>query len=409
MSKNILGVRLRTCFGIIIFFHVFYGTVVFFFRGDIISHVQILLEYLHQGNFPLSRTIYNSLVFSLAESISLITNLFPFSDMKVTELGMFFKNERPYTLITFINYVYASIFVLSIATTYKFLITRKIILKLAGSEVIPGYFNLIVFLLLFIHPVALFWKGAMYFGYLPYNSFHNSTLILLMPIALWIYYLTIDWFNIKTNPIKSAFQLVVYNTISIFIKPSYFFVYAFVLPSISIIKYRLTRKFFVSCLIILFSSIALIFLYYLVYIFDDNPINKSSSVSIMPFAVWDLYSNNKVLYSVLSYIFPLTFLILLFNRLVKEKMFLFVIFSVIISIFIYIVLAEDGPRFTHSNFSWQILVSNYILFITFFSYWLKYRKIIKQEFNLLIIFTLSLHIFSGLVYFIRMLFLQTLS
>jgi len=409
MKRKIGGVNLKTWLGIFLFFHLFYGLVVFFFRGDIVSHVQLLLEYLHRGNFPFSRIIYNSFIFLIAEFLSLFTNLLPISEMKVTELGMFFKNERPYTLIAFVSYIYASIFVLSLATTFKFVITRKIILKLAGKESIPANFNVIVFLLLFIHPLAMFWKGAMYFGYLPYSSYHNSTIILLIPFSLWVFYLTIEWFDKKTLSKKNAFQIFVYNVISIFIKPSYFFVYSIAFPFVSLVKYRFKAKFFLSCLIVALSSIAMVALYYLVYIFDDNPVNKNSQVSIMPFAVWDWYSKNKILYALLSYVFPLTTLIFCYKSIIKEKMALFVLLSVLISVAIYIIFAEDGPRFSHSNFSWQILVSNYILFITYFSYWLKCRRKLNTRINLLIIVTVAMHVIAGIGYFARMLIYQTLS
>ena len=85
-------------------------------------------------------------------------------------------------------------------------------------------------------------------------------------------------------------------------------------------------------------------------------------MKISLFSVWSHYSPNIPLSLVASTLFPLTYVCLYWRKATKNLLFSYSSILLIVSIIIYSVFSETGPREFHGNFGWGRAICNYILF-----------------------------------------------
>lgn len=77
--------------------------------------------------------------------------------------------------------------------------------------------------LFFLHPIPLaFWSDKhLYYGYMSANTFHNPTIILLKPIALFHFLLLTKFIEDRSAQASQIFLLATLTALSILAKPSY--------------------------------------------------------------------------------------------------------------------------------------------------------------------------------------------
>lgn len=152
---------------------------------------------------------------------------------------------------------------------------------------------------------------------------------------------------------------------------------------------------------------ALVLQYYYIYIQNIGSYHaEKSSVIIAPFQGYKVFSllRNLPFAFLGSYLFPL--LVLWFNRKNIDKSVIYSWVLVILSLLIFFLFIEDGPRKLHGNFYWQIVPSSYILYLTSFVNLLKNDRIKKinshntiQDFIIYIFFGLS--VLFGILFFLK--------
>lgn len=237
-------------------------------------------------------------------------------------------------------------------------------------------------------------------GYLPVNTWHNSTTIFLMPFAIWLFYksyLFIKNHHEQENNFSSLLTLLLLTIFSVFIKPSYFFVFAIAFPLYYLLRFGINKNLFYSGLVSLFSAAALLLVYRYVYVGSD------SSITIHPFHVWSYWSTNIPMGLVSSILFPLLFLIFYFRQTLKDHLLSYAWVQMAVAILIYILLSETGGREMHGNFGWQTIICNYLLF---FCTWILYLRILltKIKFEMkdrIIIGSFLLHVSTGLLFLLK--------
>lgn len=160
------------------------------------------------------------------------------------------------------------------------------------------------------------------------------------------------------------------SIINIFIKPSFFFVFAPIFPLMVYIRYGLSKQLlqvltfiFIACLFCMIQY------YWLYHEFVTNIIiyqGKESSIALRPFLEWSGISKNISLNLFQSPAFPFLFIIFYCKSIYKNIIIWYSLLLFISSILIFIFIAEIGPRSGHGNFVWQANISMYILFIVCF-------------------------------------------
>jgi len=107
---------------------------------------------------------------------------------------------------------------------------------------------------------------------------------------------------------------------------------------------------------------------------------------------------------VFSLFFPLIYTLLNLPKLLKSRLFWYTFLSFVVSVFIFLFISESGPRASHGNFYWQIVISTWFCFFVSLLSLLNDFKINGNTFrNKLLLSLFSIHVLVGIIYFVRIL------
>lgn len=301
----------------------------------------------------------------------------------------------------------ASIIVLSLAVTAKFAITKRFIISQVGKiqkRNIPTDLFLWLFpnllLLVFSLPTSSALKGQFYLGQIPPNVWHNSTTIFLMPFALMLFWLS---YRQILEPKKTRIlPITILSILNLIIKPSFYFVFAFIYPLMLLRFIGIKKEFWLNLLPIIIGSTILAGEYYYIYKVI-GPVLGTSSIAIRPFVVWSHYSSNIIFSIIASTLFPLVYLIFNWKTIFRDVLLGYAMLLYLVSILLFSTLTEIGQRQYAENFAWQYIICNYILFmvvsIRFIQQVVSIAKVNWP--NKLVLTSFLLHVLSGVLYLIK--------
>jgi len=253
-----------------------------------------------------------------------------------------------------------------------------------------------------------------YLGSLTPNPIHNPTYLFSKPFALItfiIYSLLIEKTLSKGR--ASAGLLLVASFVSalcMWAKPSFLisFIPTFIFFT-SFLFFKNKKNWFgllINCLTLIPSAIPLLLIKAKVFSSSED----GGQIVISFGEAWSRFSGNIFISIVLATALPL-FMITIFlfksnliNRFIKPQHKLSVL-NFLFAVGIYLAFQETGPRSNHANFGWTYSFSLLMLFLMTIDLLLIkrcFKTIPKVEKAALIL--LSLHILSGLYYFILILF-----
>jgi hypothetical protein len=303
-------------------------------------------------------------------------------------------------------------FLLAFAGTYRYYLTQKKI-----SEVVGNGNNIILsdwlmpilavsMLFIFAIPIPSYFAGDyyMYIGnYVP-NVWHNSTILFLFPFAMLLFdvsYKQIQFYNAKRNWLILGLILL-----NLFIKPSYFFVFLCVYPLFLLFSYHFKKEFWISLLPLIVGFFILILQYWIIYKIGSSKAKEASSVVFLPFyknpEFENLASIPVAMFFSLS--FPVLYSLFNFRKVIHNQLFWYILLSFVVSVLIFYFISESGPRASHGNFYWQIVITSWLAFFITLLALLSDMKLEGKTFkNKLLLFSFSAHVLMGVVYFIRIL------
>lgn len=296
----------------------------------------------------------------------------------------------------------AAVAVLTAMVIFKFVISDRIIVK----YVYPSLYNPARYRFL-IHTsvIAMFlclcqnliykFSATMALGYIPVNTWHNSTTIALMPVALLAFFKSYDFIVSKPDSFfnKEAAALMLLTVLSVLIKPSFFFVLVTAFPLFFFLNHRFCRSLVAVILICMAGMAALLLIKHYVYS------GSGSQVVIKPFEAWKIWSTNIPLSLLASIAFPVTVLLLYSRKIIKDKLMQYAWLSFVSGLVVYILLNESGERAIHGNFSWQTIVFNFILFLSTIIFLLKQKTDLKSKMAFTVF---AIHVAAGIVFIAKM-------
>jgi len=298
---------------------------------------------------------------------------------------------------------------LAFAGAYRYFLSLKMIENVVGDQKYDYWKNILLaisMMFVFAIPVPGYFLGDqyMYIGtYVP-NVWHNSTILFLFPFAMLLFYFSYEQlieFNAKRN-----WWILGLILLNLFIKPSYFFVLISVYPLFLLSKYHFKKEFWYTIVPLIVGFLILILQYWIIYKITVPNAKDASSVIFLPFyknpEFDDLYLIPIAM--VFSLLFPLLYSVLNICKIIKSRVFWYTLFSFIVSVLIFFFLSESGPRASHGNFYWQIVICTWFCFFVALLALMKdfktTGKTLKNNF-LLSIFTI--HVIIGIIYFVRIL------
>lgn len=368
---------------------------------DFSGHTKILFDFLEHGSFP-SPPLYFAVLYVCGEffswGLSLATHLTGAAPGPET--------------IHASGYAVAVYFLMACFTVFKFLVAETVFRHIVERKNVTVHeqrrIGILVLLLLFAHPVSLFFRH-MYLGFAAVNVWHNSSTIMMVPFAVWLFFLTRQWLTRPEASITTAVPVVIVAIVNILIKPSYCFVYVVVLPVIAFLTYRFSARFYHSLLITAVIALGILIQYILLYhVATDfetcGYTGTNSKVIISPFTVWFFYAGYVIPLNLLfSILFPLCVLWTYGRKVICDTGYQFAWLSFIVALLIFICVAESGPRLYHANFSWQLVPCTFILFLYSLALLYKHQGsgVSKFKYRLSQI-AFCAHVLCGFVYVGRM-------
>ena len=240
-----------------------------------------------------------------------------------------------------------------------------------------------------------------FLGQINPNVWHNSTTILLMPVAIILFDRS---YRFLTSPsLSEAWMLTGLTVLSLFIKPSFFFCFGIVFPLFLMLKVGVKKAFWWGMLPVGLGGLVLIGQYYLIFRLSPSlpeaAATEASGVQFAPFLVWGASTSNYLWSILSSLLFPLTFVGCFPKRLLKTGILTYAWSLFLIALLIFIFIAETGDRALHGNFTWQAVVCSFLLFmatvkegLTLLPDWKRGNKV------KVLVFTFLLHVMAGVGY-----------
>lgn len=296
----------------------------------------------------------------------------------------------------------AAVILLGSMVIFKFIITDRMIIKhtyptqeSSGNYRFLIHASVLAMFLCLCQNLIYQFSATMALGYIPVNTWHNSTTITLMPVALLLFFKSYDFILSKQDSFfsKDALVLMLLTLLSVLIKPSFFFVFVIAFPLFYFLNNNFSKP-LMSVIVICAAGMAgMMVIRQYVYTGSD------SQVVIRPFEAWQTWSHNIPLSLMASIAFPLVVFLMYSRKVIHDKMLQYAWLSFFTGLIIYILLNETGVRAIHGNFSWQTIVCNFILFLSSIIFLLKQKTDLKLKIALT---AFGLHVATGIIFITKL-------
>lgn len=363
---------------------VFSYMLYFYVGSDLHAHIQILLRFVEVGSIPTPPGYY-TLVY-------LLHFVMPYNE----------------------GYALAAVVVLAAAGFFKYGITYKYLNtycpRLDGARI--SFFTCA---LMFFAPLTLFGLEGQYWylGKFTPLIWHNSTSLLSFPFCILLFYYSIQYLETRENGLLT--RIFIAATIVVLIKPSFVFAFLPTFPmSLLIIDKKWSPE--VSKSIALGIPLLAIILLEKMLIYNVNPIDSHletgilDGIGIRPLYLWLYYSESLLWDVVSSFLFPFSFILFYFKKLIKDPQAVFAGLLIVVALLIFFTLVETGPRMTDGNFFWQVILTLFMGYLVLTKHLLNLcfgaaeSNQIQGRLNyknILLLILFFFHVIGGLAYTIR--------
>jgi hypothetical protein len=206
-----------------------------------------------------------------------------------------------------------------------------------------------------------------YWDYLAITTYHNPTMILLRPLALLLFYLSLRAFGEKEVSMSEVIATALVVILSTLAKPNFIIC---LLPAVGVmIVLRLIMKRALQWKQVIFGLLApsimvLGWQFWFTYTHQQNDTLGESHIVLAPFAFfhWN-WLGVRFLFSIL---FPLTVTLFYRKQALADFPIMFSWLVFLFGAFYTYFLGESGERLTHGNFVWCGQITLFILFVTAF-------------------------------------------
>lgn len=286
---------------------------------------------------------------------------------------------------------------LAFATTWRIALSKEGLNVLSKTNSFITEFLGISMVFVFVLPIMSI--NNWYIGYYVPNVWHNSTTIFLFPFAVLLYQYGVR--ILKQNYISKCetIEMSIITMLGVFIKPSFFFCFSIAFTIFLFYKNRFNKVFWIGMIPIFIGILSVGLVYLGIY---NRPSDGSfvyiDYESLLCASFW----KKQIPYIIISMIFPLGAFISNFKYMTRDLEFWFNVILVLVAFSIFFVCKEGGPRASHGNFYWQIVLA---VWCTFY-YSLKIVLLsLKNKthyyLNMVSIGIYMLSVLSGIVYLIR--------
>ncbi len=345
--------------------------------SDLPVHTRFVVDFSRNGNFP-AYTIWYRAVYLLSG----------------------FSQNYDYLATV-------SIIFLALLNVFKFAVSFWILGQRCNDKKIV---MLVALALTFVMPIISYSAAVdstlrtahIYMGNIAPNQWHNSTLILAMPVnILWFYY------SIKHRRSERLFPFVLMGALSfssIVCKPNYALAFLPVLCMAILFQNVRLKKYSAALIKIMLvaapSFLVLCYQWYFTFVRNDVFSHPARTI-LAPFFVWSYYSSNIPVSTLVSIAFPLLVLVFYFRKADSHLLFSWLTFAAAL---VMMSLLSEYPQWQSGNYFWGAIAANYILFL--FSLNLLSEQPVDWRFKISCS-VFGMHVVSGIYYLLSFITQQT--
>jgi len=256
--------------------------------------------------------------------------------------------------------------------------------------------------------------GTLYLGQIPPGIWHNSTTVLLLPLALGLFWASSRY--LERPRVRGLVWILALVVLNVAVKPSYVFVFVVAFPLAALARHRLGAPFRGAVAAVAFAG-GVLALDWVLVLRDAKPLVVEGGqlflpadpgpggVELAPFAVWRALSAAPALSFLASYAFPLAFLALYRKKALRLPLQRESLLASLVALALFVLVAERGFRRLHGNFLWQAVACNAILFVTTLVAWARIRDAGENDRRVAAVRPLGFlaHVAAGIHYLVRML------
>jgi hypothetical protein len=245
-----------------------------------------------------------------------------------------------------------------------------------------------------------------YLGQVSPNVWHNSTTMFLMPLALALFWVSLEW--LRSGQRRLLWIMVPLVLLNALAKPSFLFCFVVVFPVAALIRYRVSWRTFGAWVVTGLAGLSVLALYLYIYFSPEGDAaalagTKSASgadhVVVDPFWVWHQFSENIPLSFLASYLFPIVALAVGGAAIYRRTSVRYAAALAVVGLLWFVLVREQGPRELHGNFLWQAIVANFLLFLALVSAivpWLRENAFRWRQ--AVVVLAFGVHVLAGFRY-----------
>jgi hypothetical protein len=238
-----------------------------------------------------------------------------------------------------------------------------------------------------------------YLGEVPPNVWHNPSTILLMPLAVGLFWASLLF--LRDGDSKYFWLSLILGAFNIVAKPSFILCFLPVFPLFAFTRFGRDQRMWRAILLAsaILGMLGLQYLY--VYVVDPSgsSTTSSSGIKIAPLVVWNSYTSDIPRAILASYLFPIVALMLGRKVVWQRCSVRYAAALAAVGLVEYALLAEGGARAMEGNFTWQAIVTQYILFLALVAAlfpWLRSRPWGIRQTIIALVF--GVHVWAGIHY-----------
>lgn len=294
-----------------------------------------------------------------------------------------------------------SVFILTGSMLLKYRVSQRMMQDQLAVEVpnpfVPVLCVCIPFLVMLAQNLIYKPTATMFLGFLPVNTWHNSTTIFLFPFAILLFYRSYQY--LQAPDLKKAGSMILLILLNLFIKPSFLIPFVVVFPFFSLLIFRFTKPFFQSVALAFLCGAGLLIQSKIGSYIGTTVI----ALEILPFHVWSHWSGNVLLSFLSSVLFPLLYACAYAKEISKDLLFKYSVALFLFALIVYSLISETGVREFDGNFLWQVIICNYVLFLVT-AIRFSHQLLVKKAFALMdkiILISFILHVLTGIIYIFK--------
>lgn len=295
-----------------------------------------------------------------------------------------------------------SVLVLTLSVLFKYRVSQRItreqlVMDTTQQQLINTCCVLIPFFVMLAQNLIYKPTATMFLGFLPVNTWHNSTTIFVFPFAVLLFYHSYQY--LLKPGLKKAGSVVLLVLLNLCIKPSFLIPFVVVFPFFGLLVFHFTKPFFQTLALAFLSGAGLLIQSKIGSYIGTTVI----ALRVAPFHVWAHWSSHMLLSFLSSVLFPLLYFLFYFKEIKKDLLFKYSSCLFLFALLVYILITETGAREFDGNFLWQVIICNYVLFlvtaIRFF-----HQLLVKKAFSVMdkiILISFILHVLTGIIYIFK--------